>query len=121
MNKEQFLFKYGVHNSMTYHYKRMFPDCVINGELDYNLLDGIIQERTELKEYLKDKLVTCKATDLYPYFMTKGKNYRELANQWFTNLYIDYDKPKLISQKALDNFNGIKEYIDNGLIKIDKD
>lgn len=84
MTQEHFYNKYGMHTNNHYYYKKKYKDFVINGKLDYALLDKEFQKRINLREEVKDLMASKSGKDIHHLFSS-----RQTCQTWIDRLYME--------------------------------
>ena len=90
MKKKHFYNKYGMHTNNHYYYKKKYKDFVIDGKLDYALLDKEFQKRINLREEVKELMASKSGKDIYHLFISdKTPNPRQVCKTWIDRLYME--------------------------------
>ena len=111
MKKKQFLRKYNFRDSHIYSYKRRFPHYVINGQLDYSLMDIELQSRLDIKLEAQSIMADRPIKDLE--FLFKGKNKDSLAHQFSRDSLYNIPIYTLIRDSTLKKYIAIIEKYKN--------
>ena len=111
MKKKQFLRKYDFKDYHIYNYKKQFPHYVINGQLDYSLMDIELESRFTIKNKAQNIMVDRPIKDLE--FLFKGKNKDSLAHQFSRDTLYSVPLYKLIRDSTLKKYIAIIEKYEN--------
>lgn len=113
MTEKQFYKKWDIRNHNKPYYKKIFPQTVINNEIDYTLLDNEFESRKALKNRARDVLVEARGLDIYSCF--KQPYAKEKACNWLSRLYMEpicdkHNGKKLIETRTVNRINTILEH-----------
>lgn len=103
MNEKQFYKKWEIKHHNKSYYKKLFPQFVFDGELDYSLMDKEFTRRTNLKEYARKTLLEARGIDIYECFSEPYA--KEKACNWLVKLYMqpicEKHNKKLIEKRTV--------------------
>lgn len=113
MDAKQFYRKWEIKNHNVHHYRKIFQQCIINNELDYNLMDKEFTRRSVLKEYARQTLLYARGLDIYECFSQPYA--KEKACNWLVRLYMQpiddkHNGKKLIETRTVNRINTILEH-----------
>ena len=122
MTEKQFYKKWDIRNHNKPYYKKIFPNFVINNEIDYTLLDNEFERRKALKNKARDVLADARGLDIYSCFTQPYA--KEKACNWLSKLYMEpicekHDK-KLVSEKTIKKIEQVLKYYQEGKTMIQK-
>ncbi len=113
MTEKQFYKKWDIRNHNKPYYKKIFPQTVINNEIDYTLLDNEFESRKALKNRARDILIEARGLDIYECFSQPYA--KEKACNWLSRLYMEpmddkHNGKKLIETRTVNRINTILEH-----------
>ena len=102
----------GDKNHNVHHYRKIFPQFIINDELDYSLMDKEFIRRVRLKEYARITLLEARGKDIAECFSEPYAS--EKACNWLSRLYMepinDKHAKKLIETQTVIRINTTLEH-----------
>lgn len=112
MNEKQFYKKWEIKHHNKSYYKKIFPQFIINNELDYELMDKEFQQRQDLKLRAREVLIEARGLDIHECFTEPHA--KEKACNWLVKLYMqpicEKHNKKLIEIRTVNRINKILEH-----------
>ena len=116
MNAKQFYKKWYIKHHNKSYYKKLFPQFIVNDELDYSMMDKEFTRRTMLKEYARNTLLEAKGKDISECF--KEPYASEKACNWLVKLYMqpvcEKHAKKLIETRTVNRIRKILKHYKKG-------
>ena len=115
-NAKQFYKKWDIKHHNVHYYRKIFPQCIINDDLDYRLIDKEFTRRDRLKEYARNTLLEARGLDIYQCFSEPYA--KEKACNWLVRLYMqpvcEKSAKKLIETRTVIRIRKILKHYKKG-------